>query len=109
MMRTLVEARAEVADVILEHEAYRVGWSRGFLAATDLMGIDTDPETALSTGQVTVHDPLMDEVAARRRDELARAREYRTTARTAAQIAAQTAWSHRQWEREIAEGRRVVA
>lgn len=108
MMRTLAEARAEVADVVLEHEAYRVGWSRGFLSAMDLMGVDTDPETALSTGQVTVHDPLMDVLAARTRDELARAREYRSPALTAAQIAAQTAWSWRHADRDV-EQRAVSA
>ena len=107
--RTLAEARAEVADDILAHDAYRTGWARGYTAALDLMGVDTDPETALSTGQVTVHDPLMDAVAARRRAALAEVRRYRGPSLTAAQIAAQAAFSWRQVEREIASRQRVSA
>lgn len=97
-MRTLAEARADVASAVLEHRARRAVWSQGFHAALDLMGVDHE-----SAAVVSPHDTLLDAVAARRRAELAETRTYRTRARTAAEIAAQVAWSWRQVEREIAE------
>ena len=102
-MTTLAEARADVAEIVLKHRAFRVGWSRGFQSALDLMGV-ADHSAAI----VSPHDPLLDAVVARRRDELAVARAYRTPPLTAAQITAQVAWSHRAWERDIAERCRVT-
>ena len=96
--RTLAEARAQVSDTMLEHRVARGAWCRGFQSALDLMGVDDT-----SAGIVNPHDPLLDAVAARRRDELTEARKYRSPARTAAQIASSVAYSHRTWERAVAE------
>lgn len=94
--RTLAEARAEVTDEMQRLQAYSVGWARGFQAAADLLGVNTDdPVEVLPDGQVTIHDPLLDPIVDRIRCELAEARSYRTPARTPEQIRALTEWSWR--------------
>lgn len=93
----------DAPDVVRSDPKYRWGWYDGALQTLAVIGIDTDPVIAASAGEVQPYDELLADVTSRNRAELARARKYTTPPRTVEQIAAETAWSWRCAEREIAE------
>ncbi len=109
---TIAEAAATRApDEVRSDDRYRWGWYDGSHQTLLVVGIDVDPILAASTGQVTPEGRIGQWVEQRRRDELARAREYKTRPKTVSQIRAEVAYSWARAEREIAAkyGLRVVA
>lgn len=109
--RTFAEAAAyDTPDEVRAHPVYFVGYSDGTFDTLALVGVDPDPIVAVSNGEVSTHDPLVRAVVHRRRDELARRRDYssKPAPQTAAQLMARARHSWARIERQIAAGQ-VVA
>lgn len=88
---TFSEVAATVVDDLTWSDPLFVwGYLRGHLDSLDVLGIDTnpDPDPAWLTAYFT-----------RQRAEVRRARQYTRPPKTAAQIAAEVAWSWRTTER----------
>lgn len=97
---TFAEAAVAFVDDVTRCNPYFTwGYLRGHLDCLDVLGVDVQPEP----------DPeWLARYFAEQRQTLAERRAYKTPARTAAQIAAEVAYSWRQAERRQPE-RRAVA